>query len=126
MKSYVKWLVVKAVLIAVMLALLLARNFDAASISVSAWMLVAVVIIFAYSLRHPERQRKDERTEWLSSHAASWSWMITLVVVTMLFWLDYTGWASLTGSQTVSAIFAVMVITIISFRWYFMRKGDVA
>ncbi len=118
-----KWLVFKAAMIGVMLALLLWRSFDQMSITVSMSIVVTIAAIMLMRKKYPERYRKDEMTRKIGTYSASWSWMITLVVVTFLFWFDYLGMMPLSASNVILIVFVTMVSTVIVFRAVLMRKG---
>ncbi len=118
------WLVFKVTMIAVMLSLLLWFRFDQMSITISASIFLSMAAIMMMRKRYPERYRKDERTQKVSAYAASWSWMVTLLVVTFLFWFDYLGMNIFTAGQTITVVFLTMVASIIAFRIIAFRRGD--
>ena len=125
MENSRKILAVKALIIMVMLgSMLYFRGADSASVSVASSIIAAVVMISFIRWRHPEAYKKDERVNKLAAYAASWSWFVTFIFVAVIYWVDYLGLVTLGLEEAVSAIFFVMVVTIIGFRFYFLRKGD--
>ena len=118
-----KWLVFKVAMIAVMLGLLLWRRFDQMSIMVSVNIILVITLIMLMRKKYPERYRKDEMTRKIGSLSASWSWMITLFVVTFMFWFDYLDMMTLSAGQVITIVFVTMIATVLIFRAYFMRKG---
>lgn len=68
---------------------------------------------------------KDERTKKLAAYGITYSWLLTLVVMTILIWVDYFGLFELTVKGVLGILFFFMIISANVFRWYFMRKGDV-
>lgn len=86
------------------------------------------VIIFVTFIR-ARRSRggpvKDERTVRIGSYGLSYSWFTTLIVVTLLFWVDYLGLARFSADQILGILLFVMVLTAKGFQWYLFRKGDV-
>lgn len=124
MKTDSRWTVVRIALIIGMLFLLLWTGINETSVSMAANILIVIVIISFLRYRYPERYQKDERTKKLSSYAASWSWLITLVTIALLFWLLYLDIFELSATQVLSIVLFVMILTLIVFYWYFSRKGD--
>ncbi|WP_406656202.1 hypothetical protein V7O62_10100 [Methanolobus sp. ZRKC2] len=87
------------------------------------------IIIFVTFVRGRRRSRggtlKDERTVKLGSYGLSYSWIATLVLVTLLFWVDLFGLVRFNVSQILGILLFVMVLTAKGFQWYLFRKGDV-
>jgi len=125
MKKENKWLVFKIVMISILLALFLAVQFNESALSMVASIITVMAVVTFIRYKKPDAYMKDERINKLSAYASSWSWIITLFIVTMMFWLQYLDYISLTGIETISVVFFVMISTIIVFRIYFIRKGDI-
>ena len=107
-----------------MLALLYLAGPDTA-VSVG-WSVLTVFLLLVYLKgRYPERYQKDERTKKIGAYAASYSWFATFIAVAALYWLDYLGYAKMPGGVALAMVFALMAFTIVFFRWFFSRKGDV-
>jgi hypothetical protein len=51
--------------------------------------------------------------------------LLTLVVITVLSWIQYFGLAELTADGVLGILLFFMIISANVFRWYFMRKGDI-
>lgn len=125
MKTESRWTAVRIALVIVMLFLLFWNGINETSVSIATNIIIVVVIISFLRYRYPERYQKDERTKKLSSYAASWSWLITLVIIALLFWINYLGIIELIATQVLGIVLFVMIITMIAFYWYFNRIGDV-
>lgn len=125
-KNAKKMLLVKILIIVAMLgSMLYFRGSDSASISVASSIVIVVVLTTAIRWKKPDAYKKDERTLKLSSYAGTWSWYVSLLVITALFWTNYLGLLEWTVNDVLSVMFFTMIATIIGFRFYFMRKGDV-
>ncbi|MEA1924875.1 MAG: hypothetical protein U9M95_03305 [Candidatus Altiarchaeota archaeon] len=74
--------------------------------------------------KYPERYMKDERTKKLSAYAASGSWLITFITVTILFWMDYVGYIEFSASQIINIIFWLMLLSITITGWMVFSKDD--
>lgn len=68
---------------------------------------------------------RDERTKKLAAYGITYSWLLTLVVITVLSWIQHFGLAELTANSVLGILLFFMIISANVFRWYFMRKGDV-
>lgn len=68
---------------------------------------------------------RDERTRKISASAATYSWLITLTFVGVLFYLNYFTLLEMTVLKVLSIVMLVMIGTLILFYAYFARKGDV-
>jgi hypothetical protein len=67
----------------------------------------------------------DERTKKLAAYGVAYSWLLTLVLITVLIWVDYFKLLELTVRGVLGILLFFMIISANVFRWYFMRKGDV-
>lgn len=85
----------------------------------------AIVIGFLRWKRMADVPESDERTKKLGAYAATYSWLLTLVFITLLFWVDNLAVVKLTVTQALGTTLLVMLLTMSVFRWYFSRKGDV-
>lgn len=68
---------------------------------------------------------KDERTKKLAAYGITYSWFLTLVLITVLTWVDYFKLFELTARGVLGILLFFMIISANVFRWYFMRKGDI-
>jgi hypothetical protein len=67
----------------------------------------------------------DERTRKISASAATYSWLITLLFVTILGFFNYFSQLEMTVAKVLSIIIFVMIGTLVLFYAYFARKGDI-
>jgi hypothetical protein len=87
-----------------------------------------LIIFFATAFRLFRRgdlPDRDERTKKLAAYGITYSWLLTLVVITVLFWIQYFGLAELTANGVLGILLFFIIISANVFRWYFMRKGDI-
>ncbi len=70
--------------------------------------------------------RGDERTRKLGAWAASYSWFLTLVTLSVMFWLLHLGLIRLNPEDVTASMMLLMVFSLLFFRWMLSRKGDVA
>ena len=87
------------------------------------------IIIFVTFVRGRRRSKggtlKDERLVKIGSYGLSYSWLTTLILVTLLFWVDLFELVQFNVTQVLGLLLFVMVLTAKGFQWYLFRKGDV-
>ncbi|MBN1455956.1 MAG: hypothetical protein JW945_06880 [Methanomicrobia archaeon] len=120
------WLMVWIALLAVILFMVIWHGVNTISVSMVISMIIAVLLAwFVRWRRMGELPERDERTKKLGAYAATYSWLVTLVLIAVLFWVDYLAVVKLTVTQVLSVTLLVMVLSLNLFRWYFSRRGDV-
>jgi len=120
------WLLAKVAMLAALLLLVLWSGVNTVSVSAAISMLIAVIVVgFVRWKRTADVPGSDERTKKLGTYAATYSWLLTLVLIAVLFWVDYFSIFKLTVTQTLGTTLFVMVLSMNVFRWYFGKKGDV-
>lgn len=119
-----KCLLAQFLVLAGIIALLFWKRPLEEAISTSLTILLTVALILFLRSKYPERYQKDERTIKASSYAASWSWLATLIVVSLLFWIDYLSIAKIEVSTAILMIFATQILSLLAFRWYFTWRGE--
>lgn len=67
--------------------------------------------------------KQDERTRQLAGIGLSYSWLLTFVILNLLFWLDWLNLIDLNLSQGVSLTIFVMIISASLFKWQLNTKG---
>lgn len=68
---------------------------------------------------------RDERTNKLAAYGVTYSWLLTLVLIAVLIWVDYFKLFELTVRGLLGILLFFMIISANVFRWYFLRRGDV-
>ena len=86
---------------------------------------VIIFVTFIRTRRSRSGPVKDERTVRIGSYGLSYSWFTTLIIVTLLFWVDYFEMMQFSVNQVLGLLLFVMVLTAKGFQWYLFRKGDV-
>lgn len=69
---------------------------------------------------------KDERTRRIGAWGLSYSWILSLFFMTVLFLLDYLKAVSLTVQAALGASVVVMTLSALAFQLYLSNAGDVA
>ncbi|WP_410509856.1 hypothetical protein RSJ42_06925 [Methanosarcina hadiensis] len=112
-----------------MLAGMLSVAFLRVDPRISIFLVVMGTILFlmvAFRLfRHGDLPDKDERTKKLAAYGITYSWLLTLVLITVLYWVTLLGLAEFTAEIILGILLFFMIISANIFRWYFMRKGDI-
>jgi len=125
MKQNTKIHIVKVALALMIITLLAWKGPTPETISIGINIILIIALITYMRAKYPERYMKDERTDKLAAHAASWSWMITFITVTILFWIDYVKYIEFTATQIINIIFWLMLFSIMITRWIIHSKGDI-
>lgn len=120
------WLLAKVAVLAALLLLVLWSGVNTVSVSAVISMLIAIIVVgFLRWKRTAEVPESDERTKKLGAYAATYSWLFTLVLIAVLFWVDYFTVVKMTVAQVLGITLFVMVLSMNVFRWYFGKEGDV-
>ena len=75
--------------------------------------------------KYGEMIEKDERTKKISAFAISYSWLATIITMSVLILLDYFDILKMTAPQALGFTYFVMILVVLVFKWYFQRKGDI-
>ncbi|MDN7012618.1 hypothetical protein FGW20_06105 [Methanoculleus sp. FWC-SCC3] len=87
-------------------------------------VILAVAVVRHWRFRdEPER---DERTQKIGAYAISYSWLLTIVFLALLFWVDYLGVVALTVEAVLLSAILLMGLSARIFQWHLFRQGDVA
>jgi O-antigen/teichoic acid export membrane protein len=120
------WLIAKGAVLAALMLAVLWRGVNTVSVSAVISMIIAAIVVgFLRWKRTAEVPEGDERTKKLGAYAATYSWLLTLVLIAVLFWVDYFTVVKMTVAQALGTTLFVMVLSMNMFRWYFYRRGDV-
>jgi len=115
--------------IIIMLAGILSAALHIFETSVSLFLINMGLIIFVLTafrlFRQGDLPDRDERTKKLAAYGITYSWLLTLVLIAVLYWVDYFKLVELTTGGVLGILLIFMSISANVFRWYFMQKGDV-
>ena len=95
------------------------------SILVTIGLVTIAVVVMRY-WRFRDELESDERTKKLGAYGLSYSWLLTLIFLAVLFWVDYLGVLALTVDSVLLSTILLMGLSARIFQWYFFRQGDVA
>lgn len=87
--------------------------------------LVMVVIAFVQMIKQREGPVKDELTRKIADRAAAYSWVTTLLVLLIIYWLHYFGAVTFTVNAVIAITYVVMIASMIICQRVFWRQGDV-
>lgn len=111
------------------LAGMLSAAFLKVDASVSTFLIIMGLVIFVITafrlFRQGDLPDRDERTKKLAAYGITYSWLLTLVLITVLYWVEFLGLVEFTAEVILGILLFVMIISANVFRWYFMRKGDI-
>ena len=93
-------------------------------IFINGGLIILVIAIFSF-FKRGDLPDKDERTKKLSAYGITYSWLLTLVVITGLSLIQNLGLIQLSVELVLGVLLFFMIISANVFRWYFMQKGDI-
>jgi len=115
--------------IIIMLAGILSAAFLEVEASVSIILISMGLVIFVMTafrlFRRGDLPDRDERTKKLAAYGITYSWLLTLILITVLYWVEFFKLAEFTAEAILGILLFFMVISANVFRWYFMQKGDI-
>jgi len=102
------------------------RVGDGDHASVLITMGVVIIAVMALRLwRRGEDVEADERTKKIGAYGLSYSWLLTLLLLFILFWADRLALLALTAGDVLLAAILVMTISAKVFQWHLFHGGDV-
>lgn len=115
--------------ITIMLAGMLSAAFHTFNMSISIFLINLGLILFVITafriFRLGGLPDRDERTKKLAAYGITYSWLLTLVLIAVLYWVEYFKLIEITVGGVLGILLIFMSISANVFRWYFMQKGDV-
>ncbi len=124
-KEYKYRLVIGPIILLIGIALLIFGKID--DLIIGTLIIAGIVLLLNGVLKHlryknmPER---DERTRKIGAFAAAYSWVVTIVFITVLFWLNHFEIWKMTVQQALGLTLYVMIFVTLIFQWHLKRKGD--
>ncbi len=124
-KEYKYRLVIGPIILLIGIALLIFGKID--DLITGTLIIAGIVLLLNGVLKHlryknmPER---DERTRKIGAFAAAYSWVVTIVFITVLFWLNHLEIWKMTVQQALGLTLYVMIFVTLIFQWHLKRKGD--
>lgn len=89
---------------------------------------MGIIVIIVTVVRHfrlGKQPVNDERTKKLSSYGVAYSWLLTIIAIALLVWVDLLELVVLSARDVLLILFLIMILSVNVFKWYFMRKADV-
>lgn len=84
--------------------------------------IMIVIAVIAHN-RYGAGITQDERTRALGTRALSYSWLLTFVLINILFWIDYTKVLTLTKDHILGILFFSMTLSASIFQFFLKKRG---
>ena len=124
-KEYKYRLVIGPIILLIGIALLIFGKIDDL---ITGTLIIAGIVLLLNGvlkhLRYKNMPEQDERTRKIGAFAAAYSWVVTIVFITVLFWLNHLEIWKMTVQQALGLTLYVMIFVTLIFQWHLKRKGD--
>ena len=87
--------------------------------------MVMIVVGVVGMIKKHQGVAKDELTRKIADRAAAYSWVITLITLLVVFWLNHFGIVRFSVNAVIGITYVIMVATMIFYQKLFWKKGDV-
>jgi len=84
----------------------------------------AVGMVMYWRMKKGQKVIRDERVNRVAQKASSWSWFLSYVLITILFWVQYLKLYALTVELVLGLMFYFMVFSYIICQWYLNRQPN--
>lgn len=130
MKNMEKRYVYKLALgVIILLAGIVSATFYKHEASFSSFLISMGLVLFILTafrfFRKGDLPDRDERTKKLAAYGITYSWLLTMVLISVLYLANFFKLVDFTAGSVLSILLIFMTISANIFRWYFMRKGDI-
>ncbi|MEZ5334524.1 MAG: hypothetical protein R2741_04420 [Methanolobus sp.] len=107
------------------LLIAMVEEYQQAGISMVNIGSIVLFITFIKARRYRNGPVKDERTIKIGAYGLSYSWLITFILISLLFWVEEFEIAELTIKQVLAILMITMLVSAKGIQWYLFRKGDI-
>ena len=84
---------------------------------------IMIVIAVLSHNRYGAGIKQDERTRAIGKQALSYSWLLTFVLVNVLYWIDYTNVFQLQATQALGILLFTMTLSAGLLQYLLKRRG---
>lgn len=85
--------------------------------------MVMIVVGVLNTIRKREGVTKDEMTRKIADRSAAYSWVMTLLALLLIFWLNHFEVIEFTINAVISIVYVIMIATMIYFQKRYMKRG---
>ena len=85
--------------------------------------MVMIVIGVVSMIRKREGPAKDEMTRKIADRAAAYSWVITLIALLLVFWLNHFEVVTFTVNGVISIVYVIMIASMLYFQKRYWKRG---
>lgn len=85
--------------------------------------MIMIVIGVINSIKKHEGVAKDELTRKIADRAAAYSWVITLISLLIVFWLNHFEIVQFSVNAVISIVYVIMIVTMIYYQKKYWKQG---
>lgn len=87
--------------------------------------MIMIIIGTIQMIKKKQGPTKDELTRKIADRAAAYSWITTLIILMIIYWLNFFETIIFTVNSVIAITYTVMVATMLIFQRIYWKKGDV-
>ncbi|MFO7710657.1 MAG: hypothetical protein R6V53_02730 [Candidatus Woesearchaeota archaeon] len=85
--------------------------------------MIMIVIGVVNTIKKKQGPAKDELTRKIADRAAAYSWVITLITLLLIFWLNHFEIVVFSVNAVITIIYVIMVATMIFYQKRYWKRG---
>ena len=85
--------------------------------------MIMIVIGVVNSIKKHEGVAKDELTRKIADRAAAYSWVVTLISLLIVFWLNHFEIVQFSVNAVISIVYVIMIVTMIYYQKKYWKRG---
>lgn len=101
--------------------------FDTIASIGSFFSTIGIILVIRGHLmqKNSDKLKKDERSKKIGAWAAAYSWMITILALVAIFWINKLNIISLGTDAVIGLTYIVMIVSLVAYKYYFNKRGDI-
>ncbi len=85
--------------------------------------MIMIVIGLINTISKRDNSKKDEMTRKIADRAAAYSWVITLIALLIVFWLNHFEIIQFSVNGVITIVYLIMITTMIYYQKKYWKRG---